>query len=123
MKGEDWFFLALVLPVMVIGGWFNSYRIWRRRADLSPAIAWATGAGAPGYHAFLLPATIGFTLLWLGIIVHQAGSAGATLPHWLSQALPYVLLSGVGFNLFGLWLWLTRWPGLLVPRHLRRPHR
>jgi hypothetical protein len=47
----------------------RTFRAWRHQRDVSAGVSWATGrASVAGMHAFFMPASIAFTLAWIGII-------------------------------------------------------
>jgi hypothetical protein len=107
--------LGVGLPLLVILGWVQSVRVWRSGADVSVGMSWFSGrASVAGYHGFLLPATISFTLAGLGILMTATTSSGVvyTIGMWaLGLSLPFLGLS--------FWVWLFAWPRFLMPPHLR----
>jgi hypothetical protein len=112
----DWIAFAGVLPLMLAVGWVQTFRVWRRQADVSSGVSWFTGkASIAGYHSFLLPAAVAFTLVWLVIILDQlAGSVGV-----ISEATAWLAGLGLLFMILAFWMWLFAWPRFLVPPHLR----
>lgn len=119
MSTTDWLMLGFLGPALLFGAWVQIYRLWRRQADISTGITWATGeASAVGAQAFALPGVSGLTLTWLGIGIALVpdGDLGVA-----SVGSPAAWLMGAGFLLLllGFWMWLFAWPRFLVPPHLR----
>jgi hypothetical protein len=112
--------LVGLIPLILTAGWVQTIRVWHRRADVSAGIMWATGpASAPGYHAFLLPAGLGLTLEWLGIVLLKVKAGIASTPGWLGTVALWLLGLGLIFMVLSFWVWLFMRPRLLVPPHLR----
>ena len=112
---------AIGLPLMLLVGWVNSYRVWVRRADVGAGAEWLTGeAGHGGYHAFILPATLSFTAAWLGIIAMEVRDASDVPPSWLDTFVNFSFLTSMALLAAAFWLWFFAWPRSLVPPHMRR---
>lgn len=112
---------AIGLPLMLLVGWVNSYRVWVRRADVGAGAEWLTGeAGDGGYHAFILPATLSFTAAWLGIIAMEVRDASDVPPSWLDTFVNFSFLTSMALLAAAFWLWFFAWPRSLVPPHMRR---
>lgn len=121
MSVADWLFGVLGLPLLLTGGWIQCYRIWRHKVDVGAGVRWATGPGSQvGFHAFLLPGTLGLTLAYLGIALEALRSSLADPPSVLDSAVTTLILAGLASVLIGFWLWRFTWPPFLVPPHLRR---
>lgn len=118
MSTEDWIMSVGLGPLILIGGWIQTYRVWRRQADVSAGISWATGApSAPGYHAFLLPAATALTLLWFGTVLDEIG--GPDAPGALEATIDWAMGLGCLVIFFAFWMWAFMRPRFLVPPHLR----
>ena len=118
MSTTDWVMTAGLLPLGLAIGWIQTFRVWRRGADVSAGISWATGeASIAGYHAFLLPATLAFTLFGLGIVLDEA--VGTDRSPTIDTLVDWLLGLGLLALLLAFWLWLFAWPRFLVPPHLR----
>jgi hypothetical protein len=122
MTIEDVIMLGVVYPAVLIPVWIVVLRIWQQGRDVydqAVAVKWMTPESARhGYHAFALPACLGFTAIWLTIVVDLVWEAeGST--QWLVDAVTWGYLSSVGLILTGAWLWAFMWPRFLVPPHLR----
>lgn len=119
MSTTDWLMLTALVPMLLIGGWVQTYRLWRHRVDISGGITWATGdASAVGAQAFALPGILGLTLTWLGVALDLPADGEMDAASIDSLA---TWLMGIGFLLlmFGFWMWLFAWPRFMVPPHLR----
>ena len=119
MSTGDWIAFGVVGPLILVGGWIQTYRVWRSKADVSAGVTWFTGeAGSVGLHAFALPGMTGMSLAWLGVVLDLVPDQN-TDP--ASASSPASWLMGVGFLLIllGFWMWLFAWPRFLVPPHLR----
>lgn len=104
---------AIIIP----GGAVQTWRVWRHELDLSSGVGWATGeTGIAGYHAFLLPGAIGFTLAYVGAFLIWFKDP---LPGWADLVGTSIGFGGFAFTMLGFWLWLFMWPRFLVPPHLR----
>lgn len=117
MSTGDWIAIG-VMPLGLAVGWIQSFRVWRRQADVSAGVTWFTGEpSSVGLHAFLLPGTLGLTLICLGLVADLLD--GGLSPAAVGQVSSWTI--GVGFLLLllGFWMWLFAWPRVLVPPHLR----
>jgi hypothetical protein len=113
--------MSVVLgPLILVAVWVQTFRVWRRGADVSAGIAWATGpASIPGYHASLLPSALLITVEWLGIILLELESGVASMPGWVGAVASWLMGVGLIFLVLAFWVWLFMRPRLLVPPHLR----
>jgi hypothetical protein len=112
----DWIAFAFLAPLMLAVGWVQTFRVWRRKADVSAGVSSFTGkSSVAGYDSFLLPAAVAFTLVWLAIVLDEAaGSVGV-----VSATTSWLAGLGLLFLIVSFWMWLFAWPRFLVPPHLR----
>lgn len=118
MSVGDWVALGIVAPLILVGGWVQTARVWLRQADVSAGVTWFTGReSAVGMHAFALPGMTGMSLVYLGVVGGLiAGNAQSP-----STLLLVEWIAGIGVLMLalGFWMWLFAWPRFLVPPHLR----
>lgn len=120
MTAGDWLMAAIVVPFLLLVGWVSSFRIWLRRADVGVGATVLTGeAGGAGYHAFILPATLSFTVAWVGIIGMEVRDALPVPPPWLETLVDLSFLASIVLLAFAFWLWCFTWPRSFVPPHMR----
>lgn len=119
MSAEDWIFGVVLGPVILVALWLVVHRVWRHGLDVSRAVATFSGGG-PGYHAFLLPAVVGMTLLWACAMLATVGDQLDSPPGWLNPAVAVLASVGGLAMLLGAWLWKFARPAFLVPPQFRR---
>ena len=119
MSIGDWIAFGVVGPLILVGGWIQTYRVWRHHADVSAGVTWVTGeASTAGLHSFALPGMTGMTLTLLGAIFDLAPD-GDVDPASMASFTAWFMGIGLLLILLGFWMWLFAWPRFLVPPHLR----
>jgi hypothetical protein len=122
MTTYDFIMLGVVGPAVLIPAWVVVLRIWRQGRDIydqAVAVKWMTPESARhGYHAFLLPAVLGFTVMWPMAAVYVVWGSGGG-PQWVGDVVRWGFGVGLGLMLLACWLWAFMWPRFLVPPHLR----